>query len=114
MAKPNTNSMTPRQGPGSTRALACSDRRPRRSVEGVGESRGGGWGRRARVFREGAKHSTRGACAPQTKTRQVRRRSAGVGMAESKYQFDDPKAAFAEAEKRMQQAQTRGTDDHVV
>ena len=38
------------------------------------------------------------------KARQARRRSAGVGMAESKYQFDDSKAAFAEAEEHIRRA----------
>jgi len=35
-------------------------------------------------------------------------RSAGVGMAESKCESDDPKAAFAWAEKRIQQTLNAG------
>ena len=45
---------------GSTRALACSDRRPRRSEEDVVPSLNNGMCQRLAVVGEGADHGTRG------------------------------------------------------
>jgi len=45
---------------GSTRAIACSDRRPRRSEEGAMQSIKGDPFERPPVVGEGANHSTRG------------------------------------------------------
>ena len=45
---------------GSTRALTCSARRPRRADEALGQSLDVGESDLAGVFREGAEHSTRG------------------------------------------------------
>jgi type II secretory pathway pseudopilin PulG len=53
--------------PGSTRALACPDRRLRRSERGDHQFPKVENGGRLLVFRGGAEHSTRGACAPPNK-----------------------------------------------
>ncbi len=68
---------------GTTRALGCSDRRPRRSVEDAGPSLNGSSVERASVFREARNTAREGACAPGNMTWNIlsapyRRRYLGI------------------------------------
>ncbi len=64
---------------GSTRALACPDRRPRRSATGAETKPNRYVRRRSPVFREGAEHHTRGrVCSPSNCIDPVNRQTLGL------------------------------------